>query len=263
MVESWWKIRIGSDPSPSSNPEIMSSHLRAVGLSKSYRRKKVVDNVTVEVKKGEIVGLLGPNGAGKTTTFSVIIGLVSQDEGEIFLGTENITALPMYLRAQRGICLLPQEPSSFRKLSVEDNLLSIFEIMPDQAMRREAGVDRILLEFGLSGLAKARAYTLSGGERRRLEIARAMMTRPEFIMLDEPFTGIDPLAVQDLQKIILSLKAKEIGLLITDHSVRDTLRITDRAYIIDQGRILEEGRPQELVGSENVRKNYLGEEFSL
>jgi lipopolysaccharide export system ATP-binding protein len=241
----------------------MSSHLRAVGLSKSYRRKKVVDNVTVEVRKGEIVGLLGPNGAGKTTTFSMIIGLVSQDAGEVFLGTEDITALPMYLRAQRGICLLPQEPSSFQKLSVEDNLLSIFEIMPVPTSKGDGDIDRVLLEFGLDKLAKAKAYTLSGGERRRLEIARAMMTHPEFIMLDEPFTGIDPLAVQDLQGIILSLKAKEIGLLITDHSVRETLKITDRAYIIDKGRILEEGRPQELVSSEDVRKNYLGEDFSL
>jgi lipopolysaccharide export system ATP-binding protein len=241
----------------------MKSYLKAVGLAKSYRQKRVVDDVSVEVKKGEIVGLLGPNGAGKTTTFSIIIGLVAQDEGKIFLEEEDITDLPMYLRAQKGLCLLPQEPSAFRKLSVEDNLLSIIEVMPESGSRGNGEAGKILREFGLEKLAKAKAYTLSGGERRRLEIARAMITRPEFIMLDEPFTGIDPLAVQDLQNIILSLRDKGIGLLMTDHSVRETLKITDRAYIIDKGKILKEGVPQDLIHSEEVKKCYLGEDFCL
>jgi lipopolysaccharide export system ATP-binding protein len=241
----------------------MKSYLKAVGLAKSYRQKRVVNDVSVEVKKGEIVGLLGPNGAGKTTTFSIIIGLVAQDEGKIFLKEEDITDLPMYLRAQKGLCLLPQEPSAFRKLSVEDNLLSIMEVMPESVSGGDGEAGKILKEFGLEKLAKAKAYTLSGGERRRLEIARAMIMRPEFIMLDEPFTGIDPLAVRDLQNIILSLRDKGIGLLMTDHSVRETLKITDRAYIIDKGKILKEGAPQELIHSEEVKKCYLGEDFCL
>jgi lipopolysaccharide export system ATP-binding protein len=241
----------------------MSPQLKAVGLTKAYHRKRVVDNVSVKVGKGEVVGLLGPNGAGKTTTFSMILGLVPQDEGRIYLGEEDISEMPMYLRAQKGISLLPQEPSAFRKLSVEDNLLSILEVMPDSLTRGDGDIGKVLREFGLEKLAKAKACTLSGGERRRLEIARAMVTRPEHILLDEPFTGIDPLAIQDLQKIILSLREKGIGLLITDHSVRETLKITDRAYIIDKGRILKEGTPAELVLSEEVRKSYLGEDFSL
>ena len=237
--------------------------MKAVGLAKSYHRKRVVDSVSVEVGKGEIVGLLGPNGAGKTTTFSMIIGLVPPDEGKIYLGEEDISEMPMYLRAQKGLSLLPQEPSAFRKLSVEDNLRSILEVVPESVIRGDGDIGKVLREFGLVRLAKAKACTLSGGERRRLEIARAMITRPEYVLLDEPFTGIDPLAIQDLQKIILSLKDKGIGLLITDHSVRETLRITDRAYIIDKGRILKEGPPRELVLSEEVRKSYLGEDFSL
>jgi len=241
----------------------MSPHLKAVGLTKSYHRKRVVDNVSVEVSKGEIVGLLGPNGAGKTTTFSMIIGLVPPDEGKIYLGNEDISEMPMYLRAQKGLSLLPQEPSAFRKLSVEDNLKSILEVSPESSVRGDGDIGRILHEFGLDRLAKARACALSGGERRRLEIARAMITRPEYVLLDEPFTGIDPLAIQDLQKIILSLKEKGIGLLVTDHSVRETLRITDRAYIIDHGQILKEGPPRDLVLSEEVRKAYLGEDFVL
>ncbi|MFZ2053715.1 MAG: LPS export ABC transporter ATP-binding protein [Candidatus Aminicenantales bacterium] len=237
--------------------------MRAVGLAKSYHQKRVVEGVSVEVGKTEVVGLLGPNGAGKTTTFSMIIGLVPQDEGRVYLGNEDISEMPMYLRAQKGLSLLPQEPSSFRKLSVEDNLLSILEVIPDFETRGDGDVGRILREFGLEKLAKAKACTLSGGERRRLEIARAMTMRPEYLLLDEPFTGIDPLAIRDLQKIILSLRDKGIGLLITDHSVRETLKITDRAYIIDKGRILMEGTPRELVLSEDVRKSYLGDDFRL
>jgi lipopolysaccharide export system ATP-binding protein len=241
----------------------MSPLLKAIGLAKSYRHKRVVDGVSVEVGKNEVVGLLGPNGAGKTTTFSMIIGLVPQDEGEIYLGDDDITDMPMYVRAQKGLSLLPQEPSAFRKLSVEDNLVSILEVMPEAAAKGDGDVGKVLGEFGLEKLAKAKACTLSGGERRRLEIARAMITRPEFLLLDEPFTGIDPLAIQDLQRIILSLRDKGIGLLITDHSVRETLKITDRAYIIDQGRILKEGTPGELVLSIDVRKSYLGDDFHL
>jgi len=237
--------------------------LKAVGLRKSFHGKTVVDGVTVEIQKGEIVGLLGPNGAGKTTIFSMILGLVPQDAGRIFLDDEDISAFPVYLRARRGVCLLPQDPSSFRKLSVENNLLSIMETLPDVYPRPAASAAGILDEFGLARLARARAFTLSGGERRRLEIARALVTEPDFLLLDEPFTGIDPIAVQDLQRIIRSLKAQGLGLLITDHSVRETLKICDRAYIIDKGAIFKEGTPSEIVDSEEVRRSYLGQEFRL
>ena len=241
----------------------MMSHLRATNLEKSYHQKKVVDRVSVEIRSGEIVGLLGPNGAGKTTTFSVILGLVPQDAGRIELDGEDITFDPMYLRAQKGICLLPQEPSAFRRLSVEENLLAIMETRPEVAAQAHSLLAATLKEFGLEKVAKSKAVTLSGGERRRLEIARAMMTRPRFMLLDEPFTGIDPLAIQDLQRIIRRLKAAGLGVLVTDHSVRETLKITDRAYIIDRGTILAEGTPQEIVCSEECRRSYLGENFSL
>ena len=237
--------------------------MRAVSLNKSYGKKKVVDSVSIEVRRGEVVGLLGPNGAGKTTTFSMILGLVPQDSGRIYLYEEDITGLPMYLRARKGLCLLSQEPSSFRKLTVEDNLLAIMETMPDAQSNKNETILRTLKEFGLEKLAAAKAYTLSGGERRRLEIARVMITDPEFILLDEPFTGIDPLAILDLQEIVRKLKKKGLGLLLTDHSVREALKITDRAYIIDKGRIFKEGTPEEIVSSEDVRKNYLGEDFRL
>lgn len=237
--------------------------LQAVGLEKSYGAKKVVDKVSVEVQKGEVVGLLGPNGAGKTTTFSMILGLVPQDGGQVWLDGEEITDFPMYLRARRGICLLPQEPSAFRKLTVEENLLAILETLPDSPAGREGEPGKTLKEFGLDKLARAKAYMLSGGERRRLEIARAMITGPEYILLDEPFTGIDPLAILDLQEIIGGLKAKGLGLLLTDHSVREALKITDRAYIIDRGRIFREGSPQDIISSEDVRRSYLGEDFRL
>ena len=241
----------------------MKDALRAAGLHKTYGKKKVVDNVSIEVRKGEVVGLLGPNGAGKTTTFSMVLGLVPQDAGRIFIDDEDITGLPMYLRARKGLCLLPQEPSAFRKLSVEDNLLAIMETMPETYPRGDGVLARTLKDFGLDKLAGAKAYTLSGGERRRLEIARAMITDPEFILLDEPFTGIDPLAILDLQAIVRDLKARGLGLLLTDHSVREALKITDRAYIIDKGRIFMEGTPAEIVASEDVRKSYLGEDFRL
>lgn len=241
----------------------MRDYLEAIGLEKSYYRKRVVDNVSIKVNKGEVVGLLGPNGAGKTTTFSLILGLISQDSGRVYLEGEDITDLPMYIRARKGLCLLPQEPSAFRNLTAEENLLSIMETVRDVKFGDIGNLEVILEEFGLERLAKTKAYALSGGERRRLEIARALITNPQFILLDEPFTGIDPLAISDLHRIILSLKDKGIGLLITDHSVRETLKITDRAYIIDKGKILKAGNPQELVLSEEVRRSYLGDDFSL
>ena len=241
----------------------MKDYLEAIKLEKSYQKKKVVDNVSLSVKKGEVVGLLGPNGAGKTTTFSLILGLIPKDSGRIYLDEEDITDLPMYARARKGLCLLPQEASAFRRLSVEDNLLSIMETKRNVQSKGNSDLAGILEEFGLDKLQKAKAYTLSGGERRRLEIARALITTPEFILLDEPFTGIDPLAILDLQEIILGLKNRRIGVLLTDHSVREALKITDRAYIIDKGRILMEGTPQELVFSEEVKKSYLGEDFHL
>ena len=241
----------------------MKDYLEAKKLKKSYQKKKVVDDVSINVKKGEIVGLLGPNGAGKTTIFSLILGLIPQDSGQIFLDGEDITGFPMYIRARKGLCLLPQEPSTFRKLSVEDNILSIMETIRRVYLRGNGDSARTLEEFGLKKLAKAKAYTLSGGERRKLEIARALITNPQVILLDEPFTGIDPLTIIDLQAIILSLKDRGIGVLVTDHSVRETLKITDRAYIIDKGKILKVGTPEELVISEDVRKSYLGEKFDL
>jgi lipopolysaccharide export system ATP-binding protein len=241
----------------------MKRRLEAVGLKKKYHKKEVVSYVSITVEEGEVVGLLGPNGAGKTTTFSLILGLVHQDAGQILLGGEDITGLPMYMRARKGLCLLPQESSAFRKLSVEENLLSIVENMPGGTAKGNGNLRTILNDLGLIKLINVKAYTLSGGERRRLEIARALVTGPEFILLDEPFTGIDPLAILDLQEIILTLKDKGIGVLITDHSVRETLKITDRAYIIYKGKILVHGTPDQIVSSDEVKKTYLGEEFDI
>jgi lipopolysaccharide export system ATP-binding protein len=241
----------------------MRSCLKAIHLCKSYGKKKVVSDVSVEINRGEIVGLLGPNGAGKTTTFSLILGLIARDAGQIFLDDEEITEYPMYLRAQKGICLLPQDPSAFRKLSVEDNLLAIMETLPNGSVKDSGILAKTLDDFGLTRLGRAKAFTLSGGERRRLEIARAMISGPEFILLDEPFTGIDPIAIQELQKIIRNLRDRGLGILITDHSVRETLRIVDRAYIIDKGVILKEGTPRELMMSEDVKRSYLGDDFRL
>jgi len=241
----------------------MKGALRAVDLEKSYGRKKVVDKVSVRVEGGEIVGLLGRNGAGKTTTFSMILGLIPQDGGRVFLRDEDITDQPMYLRARKGLILLPQEPSAFRKMTVAENLLAVLETRPGAAASRAARVCEVLEEYGLDTLAGARALTLSGGERRRLEIARAMVMDPDFVLLDEPFTGIDPLSVRDLQAIIRTLRDQGIGVLLTDHAVREALQITDRAYILEGGRILKEGTPAEIVASEEVRKSYLGQEFRL
>ena len=237
--------------------------LRTEHLRKSYRGRAVVNDVSVELEQGQIVGLLGPNGAGKTTTFYMVVGLTMPDEGRVFLGNEDITVLPMYMRAQRGISYLPQEPSVFRKMSVEDNLRAIFETLDLSHGEQERRIDRLIDDFGLAKVRRSQGYMLSGGERRRVEIARALAINPSFILLDEPFAGIDPIAVLDIQGIIRHLQSMGIGVLITDHNVRETLRITDRAYIINNGEILRSGAPADLSADPQVRKIYLGEEFSL
>lgn len=237
--------------------------LQASALCKSYRGRKVVDEVSLKLHPGEIVGLLGPNGAGKTTTFYIIVGLIAPQSGKVSLFGEDITRLPMYRRARSGISYLPQEPSVFRKLTVGENLRSIAETLDISSRKREALTGELLEEFGIEHLRDQNAYTLSGGERRRLEIARALVLTPQFILLDEPFAGIDPLAVLDIQRIIGRLKDKRIGVLITDHNVRETLNITDRAYIISEGRILREGSPEQLTNDIEVKKVYLGENFRL
>jgi lipopolysaccharide export system ATP-binding protein len=242
---------------------MMDGVLKAFHLSKSYRGRKVVDEVSLELQRGEIVGLLGPNGAGKTTTFYIIVGLIAPESGSVQLGEKEITNLPMYQRARSGISYLPQEPSVFRKLTVLENLRSIAETLSISSARQEELTLGLLKEFGIEHLGNQGAYTLSGGERRRLEIARALVLTPQFILLDEPFAGIDPLAVLDIQRIVGRLKARGIGVLITDHNVRETLNITDRAYIINDGKILREGSPDQLTNDDEVRKVYLGESFRL
>ena len=237
--------------------------LSASELTKSYRGRTVLDQVSLKLERGEIVGLLGPNGAGKTTTFYIIVGLVAPDNGQVRLGGRDITELPMYRRARSGISYLPQEPSVFRKLTVQENLRSIAETLSISSAKREALTSTLLEEFGIDNLRDQGAYTLSGGERRRLEIARALVLTPRFILLDEPFAGIDPLAVLDIQRIVGRLKERGIGVLITDHNVRETLNITDRAYIISDGRILREGSPEQLTNDDEVKKVYLGEHFRL
>ena len=237
--------------------------LAAENLEKVYKRRRVVRDVSVEIKQGEIVGLLGPNGAGKTTTFYMIVGLVRPDGGRVTLGSEDITGVPMYLRAQLGISYLPQEASVFRKLTVEENLLAVFETMDLPAAERERRTRALLEEFGISHIARNRAYSLSGGERRRVEIARSLAINPAFILLDEPFAGIDPIAVFEIQRIVSQLRARGIGILITDHNVRETLKITDRAYIIKEGEIFRQGVPESLSADAEVRRIYLGESFNL
>jgi len=237
--------------------------LQALGLVKSYRGRKVVAEVSLELRQGEVVGLLGPNGAGKTTTFYMVVGLIAPDEGKVLLTNVDITGWPMYQRARSGISYLPQEPSVFKKLTVEENLRSIAETLPIAAEEQAKTVNYLLEDFGIEGLRRQGAYTLSGGERRRLEIARALVLTPKFVLLDEPFAGIDPLAVLDIQRIIGQLKQRGIGVLVTDHNVRETLNITDRAYIINEGKILREGTPEALTNDLEVRKVYLGENFRL
>ena len=237
--------------------------LSAEDLDKSYRGRRVVQEVSLEINEGEVVGLLGPNGAGKTTTFYMIVGLTPPNGGRVLLDGEDITHLPMYLRARKGISYLPQEPSVFRRLSVEDNLYAIAETLDLSPGLADQTVSELLEEFGIASLRTQAAYALSGGERRRLEIARSLVTRPSFILLDEPFAGIDPLAVQDIQRIVVHLKERNIGVLITDHNVRETLKITDRAYIIREGTIFRSGTPDVLSSDLEVRKVYLGEQFRL
>jgi lipopolysaccharide export system ATP-binding protein len=237
--------------------------LKVSGLCKSYGKKVVIRNIDLHVTKGEIVGLLGPNGAGKTSTFYSILGLVKPDKGTIHLDDQDISRLPMYKRAALGISYLPQESSIFRKLSVEDNIRAVLEIKELSREEIESELERLLAEFNLKEFASRDSYHLSGGERRRAEIARALATKPTFILFDEPFAGIDPLAIIELKKMLIYLKSKGLGIIITDHNVRDTLSITDRAYIINNGEILEEGTPEKLVAMPKVKEVYLGEEFRL
>jgi len=237
--------------------------LRTEGLTKSYNGRTVVRDVDVTVASGEIVGLLGPNGAGKTTTFGMVVGLIGADRGRVLLDDQDVTADAMYVRARKGIGYLPQEPSIFRGLSVEKNLLSILETLPIDAEERRTRLAELLSELNLTPLARAKAYTLSGGERRRVEITRALVNRPKFMLLDEPFAGIDPIAVTDIQKIIAHLRTRGIGVLVTDHNVRETLRITDRAYIVHDGVIFRSGTPETLAADEEVKRIYLGADFRL
>jgi len=237
--------------------------LRSENLVKIYKKRKVVNDASIQVKQGEIVGLLGPNGAGKTTTFYMIIGFIKPEGGKILLDHDDITHLPMYERARRGIGYLSQEPSIFRKLSVEQNIMAILEMQKIPKRERDERLEGLLKELDISHLAKNKAYTLSGGERRRVEITRALATRPKFMLLDEPFSGIDPIAVEDIQRIISRLKEKNLGILITDHSVRETLSITNRAYIMCDGEILKSGTAEFLASDPEARKIYLGEKFKL
>ena len=237
--------------------------LKAQNISKSYRGRKVVNGISVEVNQGEIVGLLGPNGAGKTTSFYMIVGIIKPEEGNIYLNQEVISDYPMYQRAQKGIGYLAQEESVFRKLSVEDNILGILEFSSLTKNQQKEKADQLMEEFGLIKIRKNRGDLLSGGERRRTEIARALANDPKFLLLDEPFAGVDPIAVEDIQSIISVLKKKNIGILITDHNVQETLAITDRTYLMFEGKILKEGIPEELARDEMVRKVYLGKNFEF
>jgi lipopolysaccharide export system ATP-binding protein len=237
--------------------------LKAVNIFKHYKRRTVVNGVSVHVDQGEIVGLLGPNGAGKTTSFYMIVGLVKPNEGKVLLDDEDITDLAMYRRAQKGIGYLPQEASVFRKLSVEDNIRAILEMTGKSKAEQAAKLEELLNEFSLQHVRKNMGDVLSGGERRRTEIARALATEPRFILLDEPFAGVDPIAVEDIQAIVAKLKEKNIGILITDHNVQETLSITDRAYLLFEGKILKQGTAEELAADETVRRVYLGKNFEL
>lgn len=237
--------------------------LRSDNLVKIYGPRQVVNGVSIEVQQGEIVGLLGPNGAGKTTTFYMVVGFIKPNAGMVYLDDQPITDLPMYKRAQKGIGYLPQEPSVFRKLSVEDNIMAVLEMTPLNKEEQKAKLEDLISEFGLEKVRRSRGDTLSGGERRRTEIARALATDPKFILLDEPFAGIDPIAVEDIQYIVAKLKTKNIGILITDHNVQETLSITDRAYLMFEGNILKAGTAEELAADEMVRKVYLGRNFEL
>ena len=245
-------------PAPSVN-----STLRAEKLCKSYSKRQVVRGVDLALSSGQVIGLLGPNGAGKTTTFYMVVGLTRPESGRVFIDSEEITEFPMHLRARRGISYLPQEASVFRKLSVEQNLLAILETVEADPELRRHRCDELLEEFGIAHVAATKGYALSGGERRRVEIARALITRPAFVLLDEPFAGIDPIAVADIQQLIVSLKQRNIGVLISDHNVRETLGVCDAAYIVNAGEVLEYGTPEEIAQSKRAREIYLGESFRL
>ena len=246
-----------------SNETVTADALSAFHLQKTYGRRRVVDDVSLFVHQGEVVGLLGANGAGKTTTFYMMTGLERAETGKIFLNNQDVTNLPMYLRARLGLGYLPQEPSIFRKMSAEQNILAVLETLKLSRADRFARLEELLEEFGIDHVRKTRGDALSGGERRRVEIARCLATEPQFILLDEPFAGIDPIAIDDIREIILYLKNQGIGILITDHNVRETLGITDRAYIMAEGKILRSGKPSDLVADADVRRLYLGERFSL
>jgi lipopolysaccharide export system ATP-binding protein len=239
------------------------SILKTAEIAKAYRGRKVVDNVSIHVEQGEVVGLLGPNGAGKTTSFYMIVGLILPDSGKVTLDGKDITSLAMYQRARRGISYLPQEASVFRKLSVEDNLMAVLQTLPIPRRERRERMDRLVEQMGLEHVRRSKGYVLSGGERRRTEIARSLVIEPDFLLLDEPFSGIDPIQVLELQRIILDLKQSGIGILVTDHSVEKTLAVTDRAYIINEGKIFRSGTPDELGHDPEARRVYLGENFSL
>jgi len=232
-------------------------------ISKAYRRRRVVDDLSISVEQGEVVGLLGPNGAGKTTSFYMIVGLILPDSGRVLLDGEDITTRPMYERARRGISYLPQEPSIFRRLTVEENLAAILEMLPLTAGQRRARLDQLIEQMGLEKVRLNKGYMLSGGERRRVEIARSLVIQPAFLLLDEPFSGIDPIQVLELQRIIFDLKRSGIGILVTDHNVRETLAVTDRAYIINNGRVFRAGTPEALGNDPEVKRVYLGEGFTL
>lgn len=237
--------------------------LRAEGLVKRYRRRNVVDGVSINVQQGHCVGLLGPNGAGKTTSFYMIVGMVRPDQGRIFLGERDITRMPMYQRARRGIGYLAQEASVFTNLTVEDNIHAVLDFQPIKKAERQERVERLIDEFGLEKVRRSKGYMLSGGERRRTEIARALATEPQFLLLDEPFAGVDPIAVEDIQQIVAGLRDRGIGVLITDHNVHETLAITDRAYLMYEGAIFQEGTAEALADDPEVRRRYLGEKFTL
>ncbi|MBI4846400.1 MAG: LPS export ABC transporter ATP-binding protein [Candidatus Omnitrophica bacterium] len=242
----------------------MEEHLlRTELISKSYKKKKIVNEVSFSIRKAEVVGLLGPNGAGKTTTFYMVVGLITPDKGKIFFDNREITHMPMYKRARHGIGYLSQEPSIFRKLTVEENIMAVLETLSISKKERKKRLEQLLEELKMTSLAKSRAYTLSGGERRRLEITRCLVTNPSFILLDEPFSGVDPIAVFEVQQIIADLKRKGLGILLTDHNVRETLSITDRSYIMNEGKILLSGTAQELINNPEAKKIYLGERFTM
>lgn len=237
--------------------------LRVEDIYKSYRTHRAVNGITLEINQGEVVGLLGPNGAGKTTTFNIITGLLKPDSGAVFLDHVDITAMPMYQRARLGLGYLTQEPSVFRKLTVEENIMAILEIMPLTQPERQERLERLLEELSITHIRHKKAYAISGGERRRVEVTRALVTNPAFLLLDEPFTGIDPIARADIQSLVLKLKERGIGVLVTDHNVRETLEITDRAYVIYEGKVFAQGTPAEIVEHAGAREKFLGEKFTL